>query len=202
MPCKWRSPIGRWRCVRWLCLISPKADRSPNTFTCATQPGQDGSPNRLLLHQLRATRECSPFARHRVRSGSDGFYGGGGGRTDRYRRRACRSISTMRTSMHCSSDGPATSPLGTAPPVVTPVSLTRLAETLSPANQGGRFSALASQTGDYGSIDVFRSGTRRLVMAADPWGSTHAGRAWRGRACRRLGPHRADPDTCLPVRYL
>ena len=62
--------------------------------------------------------------------------------------------------------------LGTAPPVITPVSLTQLAEALSTANQGGRFSSFASQTGDYGSIDVFRAGPRLLALAADPWGST------------------------------
>ncbi len=62
--------------------------------------------------------------------------------------------------------------LGAAPPVITPISLTQLAEALSTANQGGRFSSFASQTGDYGSIDVFRAGARLLALAADPWGST------------------------------
>ena len=59
-----------------------------------------------------------------------------------------------------------------AAPVITPVSLTQLAEAQSTANQGGRFSSFASQTGDYGSIDVFRAGARLLALAADPWGST------------------------------
>ncbi len=59
-----------------------------------------------------------------------------------------------------------------AAPVITPVSLTQLAEAQSIANQGGRFSSFASQTGDYGSIDVFRAGARLLALAADPWGST------------------------------
>ncbi len=62
--------------------------------------------------------------------------------------------------------------LGAAPPVITPVSLTQLAAAQSTANQGGRFSSFASQTGDYGSIDVFRAGARLLALAADPWGST------------------------------
>ena len=57
-------------------------------------------------------------------------------------------------------------------PVVTPVSLTELADRQNTANGGGRFSAFASQTGDYGSIDVFRDGARTLVLAADAWGST------------------------------
>ena len=59
-----------------------------------------------------------------------------------------------------------------APPVITPISLTGLVEARSAGNLGGRFSAYASQTGDYGSIDVFRLNGRLLVLAADPWGST------------------------------
>jgi uncharacterized protein YecT (DUF1311 family) len=38
------------------------------------------------------------------------------------------------------------------------------------ANKGGRFSAYASQTGDYASIDAFRAGNRNLVLVADTWG--------------------------------
>ncbi len=59
-----------------------------------------------------------------------------------------------------------------AAPVITPVSLTELVDRQNTANGGGRFSAFASQTGDYGSIDVFRDGARLLVLAADAWGST------------------------------
>jgi uncharacterized protein len=57
-------------------------------------------------------------------------------------------------------------------PLITPISLTQLVTAQSPANQGGRFSAFASQTGDYGTIDVFRDGPRLLGLAADPWGFT------------------------------
>jgi hypothetical protein len=57
-------------------------------------------------------------------------------------------------------------------PVITPLSLTRLAQAWAAANQGGRFSDLASATGDYGGIDVFRLDGRALVLASDPWGST------------------------------
>jgi uncharacterized protein YecT (DUF1311 family) len=56
--------------------------------------------------------------------------------------------------------------------LITPTSLTALLEAQNTANQGGRFSAFASQTGDYGSIDVFRDGARTLALAADPWGFT------------------------------
>jgi uncharacterized protein YecT (DUF1311 family) len=56
--------------------------------------------------------------------------------------------------------------------VITPISLTGLIQAQNTANEGGRFSAFASQTGDYGIIDVFRDGTRLLALAADPWGST------------------------------
>ena len=62
--------------------------------------------------------------------------------------------------------------IGGAAPVITPVSLTELVDRRDTANGGGRFSAYASQTGDYGSIDVFRDGARMLVLAADSWGST------------------------------
>ncbi len=56
--------------------------------------------------------------------------------------------------------------------VVTPISLTGLVESRHTGNQGGRFSAFASQTGDYGSLDVLRDGSRTLAVAADPWGFT------------------------------
>ena len=59
-----------------------------------------------------------------------------------------------------------------AAPVITPISLTELVRAQSTANAGGRFSAYASQTGDYGATDVFRLDGRILVLAADPWGST------------------------------
>ena len=62
--------------------------------------------------------------------------------------------------------------VGGAAPVITPVSLTELVDRQNTANGGGRFSAFASQTGDYGSIDVFRDGGRLLALAADSWGST------------------------------
>ena len=62
--------------------------------------------------------------------------------------------------------------IGGAAPVLTPVSLTELVDRQNTANGGGRFSAFASQTGDYGSIDVFRDASRTLVLAADAWGST------------------------------
>ncbi len=57
-------------------------------------------------------------------------------------------------------------------PLITPISLTGLVRGVSSANEGGRFSAFASQTGDYGSLDVFAMNGRLLVLAADPWGST------------------------------
>ncbi len=62
------------------------------------------------------------------------------------------------------SEGPAV--------IVTPITLTQMLESRHTANQGGRFSAFASQTGDYGSLDAFRDGARILVLAADAWGST------------------------------
>jgi len=58
------------------------------------------------------------------------------------------------------------------PPVLTPNSLSQMVEARDTANQGGRFSAFASQTGDYGILDVFRDNARLLAFAADPWGST------------------------------
>ncbi len=62
--------------------------------------------------------------------------------------------------------------LGDGPPAITDVSLTQLLEAQHTANQGGRFSSFASQTGDYGVMDVFRDGGRMLALAADPWGYT------------------------------
>jgi hypothetical protein len=59
-----------------------------------------------------------------------------------------------------------------AAPAITPISLTQFVQAQAPDNQGGRFSAYASQTGDYGAIDVFRLDGRLLVLASDPWGST------------------------------
>jgi uncharacterized protein YecT (DUF1311 family) len=61
---------------------------------------------------------------------------------------------------------------GPGAPIITPVSLTQLLEAQHTANQGGRFSSFASQTGDYGSLDAFHDGARTLVLAADPWGFT------------------------------
>jgi uncharacterized protein YecT (DUF1311 family) len=62
--------------------------------------------------------------------------------------------------------------IGGASPAITPASLTQLVEQQNTANQGGRFSAFASQTGDYGSIDVFKAEGLLLAFAADPWGYT------------------------------
>ena len=62
--------------------------------------------------------------------------------------------------------------IGAGPPALTDVSLTQLLAARHTANQGGRFSSFASQTGDYGSLDVFRDGARTLAVAADAWGST------------------------------
>ncbi len=62
--------------------------------------------------------------------------------------------------------------IGTGAPVLTDISLTQLLETQHTANQGGRFSSFASQTGDYGAMDVFRDGGRLLALAADAWGYT------------------------------
>ncbi len=62
--------------------------------------------------------------------------------------------------------------IGGAAPVITPISLTQLLELRHTANQGGRFSSFASQTGDYASLDVFKDATRMLALAVDSWGST------------------------------
>ena len=55
---------------------------------------------------------------------------------------------------------------------ITPISLSGMALAQTGGNRGGRFSAYASQTGDYASLDVFRLGGRSLVLAADPVGFT------------------------------
>ncbi len=57
-------------------------------------------------------------------------------------------------------------------PAIGPLSLSELVQAQSRTNQGGRFSAYASQTGDYGAIDLFRYRGRLLGIAEDPWGST------------------------------
>ncbi len=62
--------------------------------------------------------------------------------------------------------------LGGGAPVLTDISLTQLLEAQHTANQGGRFSSFASQTGDYGQMNVFRDGARLLALAADAWGTT------------------------------
>ncbi len=62
--------------------------------------------------------------------------------------------------------------LGGGAPAITDISLTQLLEAQHAANQGGRFSSFASQTGDYGEMDVFRDGARLLAVAADAWGYT------------------------------
>jgi uncharacterized protein len=54
--------------------------------------------------------------------------------------------------------------------VIDPLSLTSLVQAQA-NNSGGRFSPYASQTGDYGSIDVFRLDAGPLALVADAWGS-------------------------------
>jgi uncharacterized protein YecT (DUF1311 family) len=56
-----------------------------------------------------------------------------------------------------------------APPVLSAVSLGALLEAAA-ANNGARFSAYASQTGDYGAIDVFAQRGRVLALLEDTWG--------------------------------
>ncbi len=56
-----------------------------------------------------------------------------------------------------------------APPVLSAVSLGELLQ-LAAENNGARFSAYASQTGDYGTIDVFAQGGRVIALLADAWG--------------------------------
>jgi hypothetical protein len=54
-------------------------------------------------------------------------------------------------------------------PVLDSVSLGNLLQSMA-ENQGGRFSAYASQTGDYGSADVFSYQGRTVALLADAWG--------------------------------
>jgi uncharacterized protein len=56
-----------------------------------------------------------------------------------------------------------------APPVLSAVSLGALLQQ-AVENNGARFSAYASQTGDYGAIDVFAQGGRVIALLADAWG--------------------------------
>jgi len=53
--------------------------------------------------------------------------------------------------------------------VLDSVSLGSLLQSMA-ENQGGRFSAYASQTGDYGSADVFSYHGRIVALLADTWG--------------------------------
>lgn len=53
---------------------------------------------------------------------------------------------------------------------ITPLSLSDAVQQAETRNQGGRFSSFASQTGDYGTLDVFRWRNALWVLAADPWG--------------------------------
>jgi hypothetical protein len=53
--------------------------------------------------------------------------------------------------------------------VLDSVSLGNLLQSVA-ENQGGRFSAYASQTGDYGSADVFSYRGRTVALLADAWG--------------------------------
>ncbi len=68
-------------------------------------------------------------------------------------------------------------------PALGPLSLTDLIRART-ANGGGRFSAYASQTGDYGGLDAFSLQGKTLALATDSWGfdtpaaageSAHAG---------------------------
>ncbi len=88
-------------------------------------------------------------------------------------------------------------------PVLTDTSLTQLLAARHTANAGGRFSSFASQTGDYGDVDVFRDGGRLLAVAADPWGFTTP--AAQGEAAHAgvwdLGTGAAGPSACsTPIR--
>jgi uncharacterized protein len=56
-----------------------------------------------------------------------------------------------------------------AAPVLDAVTLGQLLQSTA-ENHGARFSAFASQTGDYGAIDVFASGGRVLALLEDAWG--------------------------------
>jgi uncharacterized protein YecT (DUF1311 family) len=56
-----------------------------------------------------------------------------------------------------------------AAPVLDAVSLGQLLQN-NAENNGARFSAYASQTGDYGAIDVFAQGGRVIALLEDAWG--------------------------------
>jgi uncharacterized protein YecT (DUF1311 family) len=56
-----------------------------------------------------------------------------------------------------------------APAVLDAVSLGQLLQA-DAENNGARFSAYASQTGDYGAIDVFSQGGRVVALLEDAWG--------------------------------
>ena len=56
-----------------------------------------------------------------------------------------------------------------AAPVLDAVSLGQLLQSTA-ENNGARFSAYASQTGDYGAIDVFSQGGRIVALMEDAWG--------------------------------
>ncbi len=56
-----------------------------------------------------------------------------------------------------------------AAPVLDAVSLGQLLQSTA-ENNGARFSAYASQTGDYGAIDVFTQGGRVIALLEDAWG--------------------------------
>ncbi len=56
-----------------------------------------------------------------------------------------------------------------APPVLDPVSLGQVLQSTA-ENNGARFSAYASQTGDYGAIDVFAQKGRIIALLEDAWG--------------------------------
>jgi len=56
-----------------------------------------------------------------------------------------------------------------APPVLDSLSLGKLLQSTA-ENQGARFSAYASQTGDYGAADVFTYQGRSVALLEDAWG--------------------------------
>ncbi len=56
-----------------------------------------------------------------------------------------------------------------APPVLSAVSLGEMLQKTA-ENNGARFSAYASQTGDYGAIDVFARDGRVIALLEDAWG--------------------------------
>jgi uncharacterized protein YecT (DUF1311 family) len=59
--------------------------------------------------------------------------------------------------------------VGGAPPLLDTLSLGKLLQTTAD-NQGGRFSAYASQTGDYGAAEVFTYQGRTVALLEDAWG--------------------------------